>query len=256
MKAILLAAGEGRRLRPLTDHQPKCMVPYQGRPIIDHILEVLDGEGVGDIVVVDGYRHEVLREHLKGRPVRFVHNARYADTNMVHSLFCAERELSGDVIVSYSDIVYAPGILRALLRDDADLALTVDRRWRDLWRRRMEDPLADAESMKLDATGHITELGAVPADEHDIQGQYMGLIRFGARAAERVVRFYHGLDPDARYRGRTLDGMFMTTFLQLVIDRLMPVKAVLVDGGWVEIDTLSDLDVGACTAGSTDDLAL
>jgi choline kinase len=239
MKAIILAAGQGVRLRPFTDDRPKCMVEYQGKPLIEHVVHALRHNGVNDIVAIRGYKPEALR--CGG--VRFYDNRRYASTNMVSTLFCAERELEGDTIISYSDIVYAPSVVRQLMSADAELAVVIDRDWRQLWQARMDDPLGDAETLRLDAQGHIIELGKKPRSYADIEGQYIGLLRVSASAWPRLRAFYHGLDRHAVYDGKDFDNMYMTSFVQAVIDRLMPVTAVPIRGGWLEIDAPSDLNI-------------
>lgn len=239
MRAIILAAGEGQRLRPHTADRPKCMVPLLGRPILDRILDTLRAEGVDDITLVTGYRSDALEPYA----LRTRHNPDYASTNMVHSLFCARDQLFGDVLISYGDIVYSRKVLSTLMHDEAQLAVAVDRDWRSLWSARMADPLADAETMKLDAQNNILELGKKPASYADIQGQYMGLLRIRAGALSEVCSFYDGLDRNALYDGKDFKNMYMTSFVQAVVDDLMPVHAVLVDGEWLEVDTTDDLRV-------------
>ena len=239
MKAILLAAGQGARLRPLTNDRPKCMVPYRGRPLLDYVVRALRANGVSDIVAVRGYAPGAI--DCPG--LRFYDNPRYHETNMVHTLFCAERELDGDVIVSYTDIAYSPAVVRRLLDASGDIAVVIDRDWQRLWRERMSDPLADAESLRLDAAGNIVELGKKPGSYADIEGQYIGLFKVSAAAWPRLRAFYAGLDRSQRYDGKDFDNMYMTSFIQAVIDRLMPVQAVPIHGGWLEIDVPSDLEV-------------
>lgn len=233
MKAIILAAGEGRRLRPLTDDRPKCLVPFLGQPLIEHTLRTLRGAGISDITVVTGYR----ADRLEDLDVRTRHNPSYASTNMVHSLFCAEDVMEGDdVLVVYGDIVFATRVLLAMLANESPFAVAVDTDWRSLWSFRMPDPLADAETMRWDHARNIIELGQRPRSYDDIQGQYIGLIKVASEILPAVRGFYRSLD--ARQ-------IYMTAFIQLVIDHLMPVKAVLVDGGWLEVDTIGDLEAYA-----------
>lgn len=242
MKLIVVAAGQGTRLRPLTDDRPKCMVPFFGKPIIDHILDTARSCGIEDLAVVHGYRADVLEAHLANRGVTCFHNPRYDSTNMVASLFCAGDWLDGDVIVSYGDIVYREQVLRALLSSESGLAIAIDRQWQQLWDWRMEDPLADAETLKLNGQGQIVELGKKPGSLPEIQGQYMGLIRWQPEATRKIKAFYAAMDRSAIYDGKDFDNMYMTSFLQNIIDRLMPAKAIMVDGGWVEVDSLADLE--------------
>lgn len=237
MKAIILAAGEGRRLRPLTDDRPKCLVTFHGTPLIDFQLSALRTCGVSDIVVVTGHQAEALQR----AGVRCVRNPDYAASNMVYSLFCAEEELNEDLIVCYGDLVFHAPLLRALVDAPDDIALTYDTRWRELWDLRMRNPLADAETFKLDREGHILELGRKAASYAEIQGQYMGLIKFSGTILGPVKTFYHRLDRARLYDGKRFDDMFMTTFLQLLIDAGFQIRGIPVAGGWVEIDRISDL---------------
>lgn len=242
MKMIVLAAGEGTRLRPLTADRPKCMVEFRGKPIIDYILDAASLCGVEKTVIVGGYRIDKLKELLADRSVSFHENSRYAQTNMVASLFCAEQEMNDDLIISYADIVYSPNVLQSLIDDPSDFSVIVDRRWRELWEIRMPNPLDDAETMKLDDCGRILEIGKKATDYADVQGQYIGLIKLKKNVLQSVREFYHQLDPSARYDGQDFDNMYMTSFLQLIIDRLMLIDAVFIDGGWLEIDTKEDLE--------------
>lgn len=242
MKAIILAAGQGTRLKPLTDDIPKCLVSFRGQSILDRLLSALRAAGVDDIAVVTGYRAETL--HARGLTLR--HNSDYASTNMVHSLFCAEDLLAGDdVLIVYGDVLIRPALLRAFCEHESPLAVAVNTKWRELWALRMQDPLSDAETMKLDAHGNVVELGKKARSYAEVEGQYMGLIRIARDVLPRVRAFYHALDPEKRYDGKDLRNMFMTSFLQEIIDRLMPIRAVPLDGGWLEIDSISDLEAYA-----------
>ena len=237
MKAIILAAGEGKRLRPLTDNRPKCMVEYRGKSIIDQILLVMRNSGLHDITLIKGY----CADKLVREGTRELVNERYASTNMVRTLFCSENGWDDDIIISYADIVYEQYILEALIEETSDFSVVVDKDWKSLWQKRMCDPLKDAETLKLDKDNNIVELGRKPSGYHEIVGQYIGLIKIKKNITDRIREFYHSLDQTEEYNGKDFDNMFMTTFIQLVIDRLMPVKAVIISGGWVEIDTIDDL---------------
>lgn len=236
-RAILLAAGQGTRLRPYTDDRPKCLVEYQGRPILEHIIETLNSCGITDVIVVTGYRNDCLSEYGTVR----IHNDAYAATNMVSTLFCASDWINDDVIISYTDIVYRPRILSRLLESDAPISVAYDVNWRELWEERMEDPLSDAETFKLDEKGCIRELGKKPSSFGDIEGQYMGLFRLKEEGCKSFVEHYKSLDVNAIYDGKDFPNMYMTSFIQSLINTGYPVKGVQVEGGWTEIDSPEDL---------------
>jgi choline kinase len=241
MRAIILAAGEGTRLRPHTLDRPKCLVELAGRPLLEYQMEALQAAGIDSITIVTGYRADQIAAY--GRPTR--HNAAYAETNMVASLMAAADLLDGsdDVLIAYADIVYEPRVVAELCRCPEPLCTGVDRQWLNLWRLRAEDPLADAETLKLNAEGDIIEIGRTPASYDEIQAQYMGLILARAEVARMLPVIYRGLGPDRLYDGKPKTRMYMTSFLQWLIDHGRPVRAVLVDGGWLEVDSVADLEI-------------
>jgi choline kinase len=239
-RAVILAAGFGSRLRPLTDHHPKCLTPLFGRTLLDRQLSVLRQAGVDDLTIVAGHMAEALR--LPG--LSHVVNADYARTNMVSSLFCARHLFDGsrDLLIVYGDIVFEPKVLAALTASAHDVAVVVDRGWRALWSMRMEDPLADASTMRIGKGGRILELGLRPTSLDEIEGQYIGLIRIAAGAQARVTAFHDGLHGADSYQGKDKANMYMTTFIQLMIDAGFDVGAAFTDHGWLEVDSLGDLE--------------
>jgi choline kinase len=243
VKAVILAAGQGTRLRPLTNDRPKCMVELQGKPLIDHQTEVLRHAGITDLHVVAGY----LADRLNRPGVTKHINPDFATTNMVSTLFCAADLLTGDedIVIGYGDIVYEARVLEALLACDAPLCLAVDLDWRTYWQARMEDPLADAETLKLTDDNKITELGKKPTSYDDIQGQYMGLIKIRADHVRKFHEVWTALDPEALYDGKDLPNMFMTSFLQHLIDTGWDVRAAFTKNGWLEVDAPEDLALDA-----------
>src|SRR4051812_32120303 len=117
MKAILLAAGEGNRLRPHTADRPKCLVPLWGRPLLDYALHCLRSCGVEEIAIVTGHQADRLERY----GLETFHNEHFATTNMVASLFKAACLFDGsqDLLIAYTDILYTPHVLRALLESKA-----------------------------------------------------------------------------------------------------------------------------------------
>lgn len=235
MKAIILAAGRGSRMKSLTDERPKCLVELRGKPLLEWQLESLRAAGISDIAVVTGYK----RELLAGRGLSEFHNPRWAETNMVSSLACAESWLQGEpCIVSYSDIFYSPVAVQSLINCEAALAVTYDPNWLQLWTERFGDPLLDAETFRLSATKTLAEIGNKPQSVDDVQGQYMGLLRFTSEGWAEVVRLRAELSPQQR------DSMHMTNTLQRVIDAgRVPIEAVAYTGEWGEVDSSEDLSV-------------
>lgn len=244
MKLIILAAGLGSRLRPLTDDKPKSMVPFFGKPILSYILDAAATVSLDSIAIVTGYKKDVISKYIETRQqqvIKLFHNERYSETNMVYSLFCAHEFMDDDLLISYADIIYNPQLLTLLMKNSTDFCMATDKQWRELWQMRMETDaaiLADAEVLKLSSSGNIVKIGQRPESFSDIEGQYIGLIKIKRQALERVKAFYQELDSTQQ------DKLDMTTFIQMLIDNnIVEITATPINGHWIEVDSLQDLTV-------------
>ena len=242
MKAIILAAGEGTRLRPLTLTRPKCLLEIKGKPLLDWQIEVAHQAGIQEIIVIKGY----LQEKIDRPDVRSYINNNFATTNMVETLFCAESKLSGTIIVSYGDIIYEKKVLQKLIECTDDLAVVVDKNWNYYWQMRFEKPLNDVESMKIDHTGFITSIGQKVQNLDDIQGQYIGLMKFQNNGIDQIKEFYKKTKNESKLGTNPLNPKlpfkqsYMTDFLQGLINSNHKIKAVPIFGGWLELDSIND----------------
>lgn len=234
MKAIILAAGRGSRMKNLTDERPKCLVELRGKSLLDWQLEALRAGGINEIAIVTGYK----RELLSNRGLVEFHNARWAETNMVSSLSCAEAWLKLEpCIVSYSDIFYSPSAVQSLIQCESPLAVTYDSNWLELWKQRFGDPLLDAETFRLNSAQTLAEIGNKPKSVEEIQGQYMGLLRFTPSGWCELQRIRSTLTSEQ------CDKMHMTGALQKVIDEgRLAIAALAYQDEWGEVDSPDDLN--------------
>lgn len=235
MKAIILAAGRGSRMKRLTDDRPKCLVELEGKSLLDRQIQALCEAGCSEIAIVTGYR----RDQLASRGHEEFYNERWSETNMVSSLASADEWLqTSPCIVSYSDIFYDSAAPRLLMESKSDLAITYDPNWLALWSKRFGDPLDDAETFKLSSSGTLIEIGNSPKSVEEVQGQYMGLLRITPTSWAEISRIRASLSPEL------CDKMHMTGTLQKVIDAgRTAITAIPYSGVWGEIDSEDDLSV-------------
>lgn len=253
MKVVILAAGQGTRLRPLTDDRPKCMVAVNGRSILDRQLDTMHACGIkdSDITIVAGYRGDVLQKKFADTDVEIIINEEFETTNMVCSLMCARRlmETQEDILISYGDIIYNDTVLKKILASDEPASVIVDDGWYSYWSQRCENPLDDAETLMFDENDNLTEIGQKTTDLSKVQSQYIGLMRFRNSGLQAMLnlaltakeRTAQGI---ALWRtSRTYQKMYMTDLLQGLIDEGNKLKAIHINRGWYEIDDCEDLKV-------------
>nr|WP_301540832.1 phosphocholine cytidylyltransferase family protein [Corallococcus exiguus] len=234
VKAIILAAGLGTRMGPLAANRPKCLVELAGAPLLDHQLAVYAHFGV-DVTVMAGAYPELTGA---GRNVRVVVNPAYTTGNMVSTLRFSLPVVSRTepVLVSYGDIVFSHEVLGRMLAASRDVEVAIDTQWRRLWELRMEDPTTDCESLRLEGE-RIVDIGSRVRSVEEVQGQYIGLLRFGPGVLHSLLeRFDQRVATDPRYWN-----ISMTAFLQDLISEGVAVHAVPIASGWLEADNAEDL---------------
>ena len=162
---------------------------------------------------------------------------------MVYSLFCAKSFMNKneDLIVAYGDIIFEQKLLKKLINSKADISVIVDKAWLNLWNKRMDNPLEDAETLKLSNNNHIIEIGKKTDNYKDIQGQYIGLFKIAGNKIEDFKKEWEIMDKNQIYDGQNLQNIYMTSFLQHLISKGWNIKAVNIENGWLEIDTVKDL---------------
>lgn len=230
-QAIILAAGRGSRMGDITAEQPKCLAVLAGKPLLDWQLAALEEAGMLSIAVVGGYRKDLLASER----YRLLDNPDWAATNIVGTLRCASSLLrEAPCVVSYSDIVYRPDRVAALAAAEADIAISYDTQWESLWRARFTDPLADAETFR-EANGWLTTIGERATNIGDIQGQYIGLLKFTPTGWSQVEQVLSTLPPEEQRR------VDVTNLLRVLLARGLRIRCVAGAGAWCEVDNVTDL---------------
>jgi choline kinase len=193
-------------------------------------MDALKASGIRNITVARGY----MKESLQG-DFECVDNPRWSESNMVRTLLTSMRKVrERPCIVAYSDIVYHPDHIRALGKSEAAIAILFDRKWRDLWEARFENPLDDAETFRMSG-GKLAEIGLPARSMEDIEGQFMGLLQFSPEGFALVEASLAGLDE------RTIDKMDTTGLLQHLLDEGMEIETIPIEGKWCECDSMDDV---------------
>lgn len=243
MKAIIVAAGRGNRLVPLSDDKPKCMLEVGKETIMQRQLSVLRECGVDDIVVVRGYKKELI--NYPG--IKYYDNIDYENNNILRSLFYAEEEMDGGFVFSYSDIIYTRKVAEGLLGSKYDISLIIDLDWTAQYVGRVKHPVTEAELVQV-KDGRIVRIGK-DVKPQDSYGEFIGLAKFSKRGARILKVQYHKLSqvyknrPDKPFQNvPEFQKAYFTDMMQDLTDRGYQVHPVDIRNNWVEIDTDEDLE--------------
>ena len=240
----------GSRLGSLCRNQPKCLIDIEDNSLLEIQLNILHARGIEDITVVRGYRGEKI--DIPG--VKYYDNPDYENTGMLHSLFCAGKELTTDTIVLYSDIIYEEQVLRRLMESHHDIAVGVLINWQEAIKQRTEAALEKLEMVCFDSENRLQEIGKhlihgkqlSQKENLDIQGQFTGMVKFTLRGVTILKKHYDRLKDV--YKGNRLkkeddfSNLWLTDIFREMTDLGAPLHCVVVERGWMEIDTPEDYE--------------
>lgn len=235
MKVIILAAGRGSRMASATKDIPKCMLKLGGISLLERQIKTLNEAGIKneDIIIVTGYKSECIS--IEGSIL--LKNENWKTTNMVSTLLKADVFLnSEECIVCYSDIVYESSCIKTLVNDKREIVIPYYTKFEQLWNLRFDNPLDDIESFKLE-DGRILEIGKKVSSMAEIQGQYMGILKFTPNGWEQVKNV---LKLPCEKPVEKLD---MTTLLNNMIKNGIDVFTIPYSGLWLECDDEHDIEV-------------
>ena len=241
VKALLLAAGLGSRMRPLTQELPKCMaIVLNGRTLLETQLDTLRSCGISRISVVRGYK----AEKITAPGVKYYENTDPQNTNMLSSLFCAEEELDGEVVISYTDIWYEGAVVRRLLRCEKDIAIGVDIDWKEYYLGRKDHPIEEAENVIFNSNNEVMKIGKIAAEKEEVHGEFIGMMKLTRRGCEILRRHYHRAkalyDGGPFQRAGLFQKAYLTDLFQEMADLGVSIHCEIIGSGWKEIDTLED----------------
>jgi choline kinase len=181
MKAIILSAGQGSRLGHLTDNQPKCLIDFGGKTLLDWQLDTLAENAVPEAVVVTGFRDDLVEEAIAqrsgGPAVRTIYNPFYKVADNLGSLYMAREELTGDCLVWNGDTLVSRSLMRRVLDNgQAGICVTIDRK--DSY---------DADDMKVvEDNGRLKAIGK--RLDKGVNAESIGLLAFRSGGAEDFRR--------------------------------------------------------------------
>ena len=231
MKALILAAGRGTRIRTIHGERPKCLIRSNEGTLLDHQIESLLAAGIGNIGIVVGYEKQQIVDHVltNYRSLRrcfsFIENPLFATTNNIYSFSLAEEWLNGEPFVCLNaDVVFDPEILLPALESTTPITMIVDPLWRD-------------ETMKVIIFNNRVVRMSKKIPQPDSNGTYIGITSFSAKVqkdlfarVKRLIRTGH-------------ENEFFNVAVQELADEGVPIGFTSTgELPWAEIDDPGDLE--------------
>jgi choline kinase len=228
--AVILVAGVGARLRPLTNDRPKALMDLGGETILNRAIRLLIGHGVQEIVLATGYREDQIRTALSFVDTRisYFRNEAFETTQNSVSLGLCRTALRGKSFFKLDgDVVFQPDVLTRLTASRADLSVAVDSK-----------RALDAEAMKVRAEGGVISAFGKEIPLSAAHAETIGIERLTSGAGDRVLsRIASAMAAGSR------DQYYEHFYSELVAEGALSAQAIEVgDLAWSEVDTFADLE--------------
>ena len=227
--ALLLAAGMGSRLSPLTDTSAKCLVPLSGISILERLLRTLTSYGFDRLVVVIGHESDSIQDYLGDGPgdidISYITSTCYRTTNNIYSLWLARDLIDEPVLLIESDLVFDEALLEGMMRPDR---AAVSRQL----------PWMNGTTVTLDGADGIDafclgEMSRPDASHYKTVNLYSFSRSTWRSICERL---------DGYIAAKRTGDYYESVFAEMVADGTLALSPVLFDSGsWYEVDTLADL---------------
>jgi choline kinase len=231
MKAVILAAGQGTRIRAVHGEHPKCLIEVDDKTILDHQIDGLLRAGIDKIAIVVGYEKQQIIRHVhrrfgRRRPpkIDFIENPAFAITNNIYSLWLARDWIGGDGFVCLNaDVIFDSQVLISAVKTDSPVSMIVDREWRD-------------ETMKvIISNGRVVRMSK-KISKQEFSGTYIGITVFD----QAVNALFFARMQNLVEAGKVND--FFNVAVQELVDEGLRVGFTTTDGApWAEIDDPLDL---------------
>ena len=228
-KALIIAAGLGSRLKKHTEDLPKCMLDFGGKTLLQRQLDAYKKCGIEDISLIRGYKKEKI--NYKG--IKYFENTDYKNNNILNSIFYAEKIISGNIIISYSDILFDSSVVERTLDSDHDISVVVDIDWRGYYVGRKDHPISEAENVIFNSNNEVEKIGKINTGKEEVHGEFIGMIRLSNRGTEIFKEHFHRLKKiywnKPFQRAKIFQKAYLTDFIQELVDIGVKIHCVIIE---------------------------
>ncbi len=255
MRGLIIAAGRGSRLGPLTDTSPKCLLKVGGISIVERIINEMSNVGVKKLALVRGY----MGNKFELKNIQYFENFQYSQNNILHSMMCAKDFLidsliqNENLIISYSDIVFESVLMKKIAESRGSISLLCDPDWEVKYSGRTQHPKTEAEIVVVKNSNLVLEIGKLFAEKKIGSPnstlellEFTGLILLKPAgislvldAFEEIANVVQADEPFGR--ANTFQNAYLSDLFQFLVDSGRQVEVTQFIGTWFEIDTEQDL---------------
>ena len=240
MKVIIIAAGTGTRLGKKESELPKALLEVNDQTILSRQISILKKMGIGEIIVITG----PYTEKFPSIDVTYVNDRDYDEHDMLGSLIVAKDYIEGDILITYSDILFDAIILEQIIQQECDIGIAIDMDWEKAYEGRTLHPSTEAENVLLDDDKNILKIQKNIKSHEGNVGEFLGLIKLSSHGSKILTDKFEYLlanHTGTFHNAASLKKAYFTDFIQEFVNSKIVVTPIFISGKWCEVDTNQDL---------------
>ena len=218
------------------------MLNFGGKTLLQRQIDSYKKNGINDVSVIRGYK----KEKINYKNIKYFENNDYKNNNVLNSIFYAEKVINGNIIISYSDILFDSYVVKRALETNHDISVIVDIDWRGYYVGRKDHPISEAENVIFNSNNEVEKIGKINKGNEEVHGEFIGMVKLSDRGAEIFREHFHRLKKiywnKPFQRAKIFQKAYLTDFIQELVDIGIKVHCVIIEGGWKEIDTVEDYE--------------
>ncbi len=241
MKAIIIAAGSATRLEDDTRKLPKGLLDINGKTLLERQIQILKKQNIEDIIMIVGPH----KDKFQFKNIKYVEDVEFEKHDVLLSLMAAKNEIKGDLIITYSDILFDEKILQKIIESKVDIGIATDLEWIEKYENRTEHPKSQADNVIIENEKIVKiKKNITNISQDQLNGEFIGIMKFSEKGAQVFVKEFEKVkkkNPITFHDAKTFEKAYLTDMIQELIEQKITINPILIKGDWCEIDTPQDL---------------
>jgi len=232
MKALIIAAGSGKRIPKISSKIPKCLIKIGNKEIIKRQLQLMKDNNIKKIGMVVGFKSNKI--NIKN--IEYFENTNYKNNDQLDSLFYAKKFFNDDIIVTFSDIIYENNMLKSLMKSKGKITINILKNWKKNYIKRFDHPHSQADKVMINKN-KVIKIGK-KISMKETNGEFIGMFKISKEFCKNFIKSYENIKKQNKNKKLQMNDLF-----QFMIKKKIDINYCSVKGKYIEIDTFNDFNL-------------
>ena len=232
MKAIIIAAGSGKRIPEFSKLIPKSLIKINKKSILKRQIDFMTKAKISNIAVIKGFKSD----KINFKKIKYFYNKNYKNNEQLESLFSAKAWFTDDLLITFSDIIYEDSIIKKIIKSRHSFTIAIQKNWKKKYKKRFDHPTNQADKVFI-KNNKIVDIGKKLSIDK-ANGEFLGIFKIDKNMCNKFINYYKILK-----KNKKTNKMQIHHFFNHLIKKNINIKPTYFHGKYMEIDTLNDYKI-------------